>query len=604
VSNMRRSKRLVALAASLSLIALAACGDDDDGGSSATTAAAGTGESATTTAAGGEETTTTESSEATETTEGSETTGASGAAPSGDVAMTMTIEISPDAVWEDKTPITWEDLQCTWQAALNTPGSVLTSGFDQIVSVEKGKDDKEVIVSLSTEYGPYKTLFGPASAPIIKKAAVDDCMDISGDFSTELPFSGRNVILQSWSEGQSTFVPNPNYWGDDKMTVDQIVFVPQTDQDTELASIKAGQVDYIYPQFGDALKAVIGDPNIKMDIKNGGDYEGIYFQQASGPLSDPVFRKALAFSIDRQALFDQIYGPIFEAAGTEGKLNNCGAIVEGPYCPPDNFQKTYDPAQAEKLLTDAGWAKNGEGLWAKDGQAPTLRWMVNAGNTRRESTQAYLIPLLKQAGFNVVADNCDADCVFQQRLPGLDYEMAMYINTAPPDPQYLTTAYTCDQIPSDKNGQKGGNTTGWCDEAATKALHDADSEPDAKKRTDLIFSALKRMDETNAMLPLVTFPKTGVWRTDQVGGAVDKETANFDGFRNFPTWEDKNGDGKIVIGAEQWPSCLNPYTECANSSWYVWTASFPTMPGVWDTTADGKFVPSNLVTGEPVIKVL
>ena len=27
--------------------------------------------------------------------------------------------------------------------------------------------------------------------------------------------------------------------------------------------------------------------------------------------------------------------------------------------------------------------------------------MVNTGNTRRESTQAYLIPLLAEAGFNV-----------------------------------------------------------------------------------------------------------------------------------------------------------------------------------------------------------
>ena len=31
--------------------------------------------------------------------------------------------------------------------------------------------------------------------------------------------------------------------------------------------------------------------------------------------------------------------------------------------------------------------------------------MINTGNLRRENTQAYLIPLLQQAGFNVVPDN-------------------------------------------------------------------------------------------------------------------------------------------------------------------------------------------------------
>ena len=59
------------------------------------------------------------------------------------------------------------------------------------------------------------------------------------------------------------------------------------------------------------------------------------------------------------------------------------------------------------MLTDDGWTKNGDGFWADNGNVPTIRWMVNTGNTRRESTQAFLIPLLAE-GFNVIADNCEA----------------------------------------------------------------------------------------------------------------------------------------------------------------------------------------------------
>ena len=36
-------------------------------------------------------------------------------------------------------------------------------------------------------------------------------------------------------------------------------------------------------------------------------------------------------------------------------------------------------------------------MWEKDGNVPEIRWMVNAGNTRREDTQALMIPVL-QAG--------------------------------------------------------------------------------------------------------------------------------------------------------------------------------------------------------------
>ena len=60
--------------------------------------------------------------------------------------------------------------------------------------------------------------------------------------------------------------------------------------------------------------------------------------------------------------------------------------------------------------------------------------------------------------------------------------------------------------------------------------------------------------------------------------------ANYQAFQNIHAWEDIDGDGQIVIGAEQWPECLNPITECANSSWYVWTSAFKVLPAVWDTT--------------------
>jgi hypothetical protein len=64
-----------------------------------------------------------------------------------------------------------------------------------------------------------------------------------------------------------------------------------------------------------------------------------------------------------------------------------------------------------------------------------------------------------------------------------------------------------------------------------------------------------------------------------VGGPVGGETANYRAFSNFSQWEDTDGDGQIVIGAEQWPGCLNPITECANSSWYVWTVLLPAPAG-------------------------
>ncbi|MEO6571363.1 MAG: hypothetical protein ABIO83_07425, partial [Ilumatobacteraceae bacterium] len=241
------------------------------------------------------------------------------------------------------------------------------------------------------------------------------------------------------------------------------------------------------------------------------------------------------------------------------------------------------------------------------GEVPEVRWIINTGNTRRESTQAFLIPLLAASGFNVVPDNCDAACYFQQRLPALDYDMAMYISTAPPDPAYLTSSFTCDQIPTEANNYVGQNSGGWCNEEATTMLHDADATVDEAARADLIKGALQLMADDHHMLPLFQFPNSGLWRNDKVGPAevMASNTSNYTAFaHSMYSMEDLDGDGQIVIGAEQWPECLNPLTECANSSWYVYTVSFAVMPGLWDSTNEQTYVTNDLVVGEPVVEIL
>jgi peptide/nickel transport system substrate-binding protein len=596
--SMRRTKRLVALAAGLGLVATACGGDDNASNTAAPTTSAGT---TATTSAATTATTAAAAGGATATTAAGTTTPATGlTVPTGATAMTITVNLDPKAVWEDGSPITAADLECTWKANLQTPGSIGTAGYDQITSVEQGTSPQQAIIKFKSTYGPYKTLFDK----ILQKSLFKDCADVSGDFQSWPKMSGGPYMLQSWGQSQSVMVPNPKYWGTDKPKVDKVVFVPQTDSDTEIASLKSGQVDYIYPQFNDSLSAALKDPNIKTDIQSGQDYEALYFNVKSGPLADATFRQALSESIDLQGWFDQIYAPIFDAAGVKGELLKCGPLGGGPFCPEDNFQNTYNPDDAAKILQAAGWKKNGQGFWAKNGQdAPKIRWMVTAGNTRRENSQAYLIPLLAQAGFNVVADNCDAACVFQQRQPQFDYDMIMYISTAAPDPTYLIPAFTCDNVPTPENGNKGQNFQGWCNKDASDALHKSDTTADQTERETLVKSALKAMDTDHILLPLVNYPKSGAWRSDKVGGPLNAETANYRAFSNFQDWTDVDGDGQIVIGAEQWPECLNPVTQCSNSSWMVWTTAFPLLPGIWWATNDQSFKTTQLVTGEPDVKL-
>ena len=57
--------------------------------------------------------------------------------------------------------------------------------------------------------------------------------------------------------------------------------------------------------------------------------------------------------------------------------------------------------------------------------------------------------------------------------------------------------------------------------------------------------------------------------------------------------------GKIVLGAEQYPECINPVTQCASASWLFWDTTiylFP-RPVIWGV--DGKVAASPLISELP-----
>ncbi len=577
---MRTTKRskFAAVAVGLSLV-VAACGDDKES-TTETTGATETTEGSTETTEGSTDTT-----EATETTEGE--------APAEPV-MRVTYTLSDVAVWNDGTPITVADFQCTYDAIMNTPGSLSTTGYDQITSISG--EGSEVVVEFSEKYAPWRLLFGG----LLKADATPDCMDVSEAFDGGISYSANEWMIDSWSAEQLVLVPNEGYMGSRTPGVERVVFVPAEDGPTAL---KSGAVDFIFPQAYTGLDEELADPNVASDAAGSGAFEGFYFQSYEGPFADPVFRTAFSKSIDTQAVYDQIYAPF--ASGLP--LLTCGPIAPGPYC--DNaFEGSYDPEGAVALLEENGWTQDGSGMWVnpETGEVPEIRWMVNTGNTRRESTQEFLIPKLAEAGFNVRADNCEAlPCVFETRLPSLDYDMAMYINTVAPDPAYLRT-WGCDQIPTEENDFQGQNSNGWCNEEATELLIAADAELDPAKRAEEVKQAIALMAEDHIMLPLLQFPNVGAYRTDRLDATSTEEIANYRAINNWYEWTDVDGDGQIIIGAEQFPTsdCPNPITECSNSSWYVWLVSFPVLPGMYETTADQEIIPSEFLAGEAVLEEL
>ena len=509
--------------------------------------------------------------------------------------MTLTIRLNPAAVWDDGQPITSTDLACTWRAQLNTPGSSMVGWNDDIRSIDS-TDPHVAIVHFSSRVASYKTLF----SRIIRHDAVKSCDDISRDFQSSIPFSGRPWMQQLWSQTYARLVPNPRYWQPDAIpSASSATFFPKEDLQNEIDALRSGEVSLILPQDAPGLQDSLANPGVATAPAPQVNYESLYFQQKTGPFSDPVFRHAFSSAVDRDFILQSVYAPISPG----GALLQCGLWVPtmGPWCDQSAFANSYDPDRAAQLLTSAGWKRGADGYWADPrGSVPTIRWVVNSGNHRREEMQQLLIPRLATLGFKVVADNADSDTVFQQRLPELDYDLATVIRAASPDPS-VTAFMSCDAVGSAGSSADGQNLTGWCSTDATELMKQSDAELDDGPRLSEIRRIGQYLVDDAVLLPLYQFSNVLAWRTDAIGGPVAVDAANYrSAFNSMNEWMPLGGAG-LTFAAESWPVCLNPVTDCADALWMLWSNIFPVLPNVWDTTADGSFVPTALVVGEPTV---
>jgi len=450
--------------------------------------------------------------------------------------FTVTFDIADDAVWNDGTPITSEDVRFTWLAIMESTGTLSTTGYDLIDDVD-ASDPSTAVISFRENYAPWADLFGGGTGFLLK-ADEFDSTDTADEMLDAIDFSGAPWVLQSWSNEEAVLVRNDTYWDPDRVArFDQVTFVPREDTDTEIVSLQTGEVAAIFPQPSPGVNDRLTQDGIDFTLAGGVVFEGLWPNQQSPQspiLADKAVREALAFAIDRQEIVDTVMKPVDPGA----TVLQCGGWVPnvGDWCDDDFADVVQDVDRAAQILTDAGWERNADGVWEKEGVPLEIEWNTVAGNRRREDVQALVQEQVREFGIRFVINNLDAGELFQNRLPQLEFGMGLYAQVASPDPS-VTTIYDRDQIPSEANGNAGQNNIAWDDEQVTELarLSDRQLDPDERLATIREIGALVR--EEMAWIPLYQLPNMTAWRSDQIGGPIGEFTASsYGGFANMYDW--------------------------------------------------------------------
>jgi peptide/nickel transport system substrate-binding protein len=450
--------------------------------------------------------------------------------------FSVTFEIADEAVWDDGSPITSEDVRFTWEAIMNTTGTLSTTGFDLITDVAT-PDEKTAVVSFSEPYAPWADLFGGGTGFILQASEFDG-VDLADEMLDSIPFSGGPWVLQSWSAEEAVLVRNDNYWDPERVPLlDQVTFVPREDTDTEIIALQTGEVQAIFPQPSPGITDRLAEDGIDHVIDGGVSFEGLWFNQRSPQspiLAEQAVREALLFAIDRQEIFDTVMRPVYP----QGEVLQCAGWVPtvGDWCGDEFADVEQDLDKAEQILTDAGWARNGDGVWEKDGTPLVIEWNTVAGNRRREDVQALVQEQVAEFGIQFTINNLDAGELFQNRLPTLDFGMGLYAQVASPDPS-TTTLYDASNIPTEENGFSGQNNMAWENETVTDLVRLADRQLVIEDRLETVRLIGAEVRKDVPWIPLYQLPNLTAWRSDQLGGPIGDWTATtYGGFSNMYDW--------------------------------------------------------------------
>ena len=279
---------------------------------------------------------------------------------------------------------------------------------------------------------------------------------------------------------------NPDYWGTQPY-LDRIIDRPMPEPAARMTALEAGEVDMIYVPHPDGI-AGLKDKGFKLLQGPTPHVWYFAFNLRDKNYQDVRVRRAINMAIDREGMAKQLLkGTAVAARG-----------LQAPCCPsydPTFKDYSYDPAQAKKLIAEAGFPNGFETTWqtSVDGSGqlipvPMAEWiqrdLAKVGIKMKLRTYEWITYI----GYWIKGTDDPSNKVGSQQMSwGMTSDYWLDIVT-----------HSSHVAPPGGAGQNGGYYSG-----ADKLLDAARVEMDATKRSALYRKANLKIKEDAPAVPII-----------------------------------------------------------------------------------------------------
>src|SRR5215475_1142711 len=403
--------------------------------------------------------------------------------------QTVVYKLNPKAVWNNGTPISADDFVYAWQTFnghdKNIP-IVSSTGYDQIQSVTGSDNGETVTVVFKTPYSDWKGLFGTLVPAWYAKQKVGG--DITSNKGLEAAFkvwdapptdytAGPYQLQNYQSQQSATFVPNPKWYGKDKVTLKTLTFKYITDQTQDLPALQNQEIQALNIQPDqDTVQQLSQIPGVNYEVSAGYSWEHWEVNSTSKFLKDIALREAIFDATNIQDMIDKTVKPFFPTAKIRYSHNmfpgQPGYQDITKQVAPD--QGTGNVAKAKSVLQAAGYTfDGGNNLLTPKGQKVTLNF-VHTDTQVRDQSALLVQQYLKEIGITV-NDKVTAD--LGGTLSNHDFDIIQFGFAGSP---LLTPNRDLWHTGA------GDNYTNWGDPQSDQLLDQMSTELDANKQAQLL----------------------------------------------------------------------------------------------------------------------
>ena len=258
------------------------------------------------------------------------------------------------------------------------------NGYEQIESVAKGADEREVVVTFKQPYADWKGLFSP-----LYPASTNNDPEVFNDgLDRQDPGHRRPVQVRGLDQTAKTLtIARDDKWWGDQAKLDRIIYraIPA---DAQIDALINGEIDFI--DIGpdvNKLQRATEAPGINSTRR-------VARSSATSPstarapiLKDAKVRQALAMAIDRRPIAKTLLGPLGVDCQAARRTTSSWPTRRATRTTPASCPSP-DVEGAKKLLDEAGWTVEGD-VRKKDGKELAIRFVIPTRWRRRSRSPSW-----------------------------------------------------------------------------------------------------------------------------------------------------------------------------------------------------------------------